>query len=359
MDHTHALGVSYLPMDEQGRPQTLISQGVAAQNIDTQDWESVLAAPPIRTQCRLCLKQQLIADTCPLFSNPIAEAHNIFCIRVNQDREKLGILSLYLPKDQGIDPQMENYIQTLADITALAIRNLRLQKANQRLQEQRANQSIASVAAAEIEQAAILAERNRLGREIHDGLAQILGYVKMQLSQMEDLLAMGAAEKLTHSIRNSHQAMTEAFVEAREAIDDLRASTLKDNFFNWIHETAANFQDGFGIRVEIADFPDGLDFSLETKNQLTRIIQEALSNIRKHAQAKSVRISCRQDQSGLAITIQDDGKGFDTEEVMNASRHGLRSMPERAALIGARFNIQSGPSQGTTVEIRIPQEARA
>jgi len=205
-----------------------------------------------------------------------------------------------------------------------------------------------------IEQEAIIAERARLAREIHDGLAQILGYVKMQLSQMEAHLQAGEAAKLTQLIRTSHQAITEAFVEAREAIDDLRATAFVDDFSAWLQETAENFQDGFGTRIEIIDFPEQLVLPPETLNQLTRIIQEALSNIRKHAQAESVRISFSQIDNELKILVEDNGIGFDTAEAKTHSQHGLRTMPERAELMNSRLKIESQPGEGTLIEIAIP-----
>jgi signal transduction histidine kinase len=357
MQHTQAIGASYLPMDEDGRPLTLISQGVITQQPDIAAWESVLEAPPIRTQCRVCLKQELISDTCPLFSNPISEAHNIYCVRLNQGNNKLGILNLYLPTDVRIDPGTQTFLQTLGDNTALALSNLRQEQKNQHLQEQFKNQALDTEVAAKIEQAAITAERMRLGREIHDGLAQILGYVKMELSQMEGFLQNGDKEKLSQAIRTSHQAMTEAFVEAREAIDDLRITTLTANFTTWLLETGNNFQDGFDILVEIGDFPPDLDFSIAVKNQLTRITQEALANIRKHAQARRVQIRFQQTAAHATVIIQDDGVGFDVEAASGSSQHGLRSMPERAELVNLKFRIESKLDKGTQIIIKIPGEA--
>ena len=355
MRHAQAIGVSYIPMDDQGRPLTLISQGVVAQKPEIETWEEVLAAPSIQTQCRVCLKQHLISGTCPLFSNPISDAHNIYCVRLNRERGKLGILNLYLAKDQAISPDSENYLQTLANHTALALENLRLHQKNRRLQEKWDDLEFSSEVAAEIEQQAILAERTRLAREIHDGLAQILGFVKMQLSNMEGLLQAGDKDKLEHSIRTSHQAMTEAFVEAREAIDDLRSTTLADVFSIWLQETAENFQDGFGIQVEIIGFPEPLNFAAEVKNQLTRIIQEALSNIRKHARAQIVRVSFSQDENHAFITIKDDGTGFNTNEILTTSQHGLHSLSERAELIHSKLTIESRPNKGTMIRVEIPK----
>ncbi len=354
---TRALGASFIPMDDDGRPLTLISKGIVAQEPDIAAWEKVLDAPPIRTQCRVCLKQQLISDTCPLFSNPISNTHKIYCVRLTQNGTKLGILNLYLPTDSLIDSCTKTFLQTLADNTTLALGNLRLQRKYRQGQDQSTNHALNTEIKTEIEQAAITAERMRLGREIHDGLAQILGYVKLELSQMEGMLQAGDEDKLVRAIQISHQAIAEAFVEAREAIDDLRNTSLSDTFTPWLLETTNNFQESFDITTEIGDFPADLDFHLETKNQLTRIVQEALSNIRKHAQGKNVLIAYYQSPTHAIITLQDDGVGFEVEAAAQNSRHGLQGMRERAELIHSNLEITSKPGEGTRVQIEIPREA--
>ena len=174
---------------------------------------------------------------------------------------------------------------------------------------------------------------------------------------MEGMLQAGDEDKLVRAIQISHQAIAEAFVEAREAIDDLRNTSLSDTFTPWLLETTNNFQESFDITTEIGDFPADLDFHLETKNQLTRIVQEALSNIRKHAQGKNVLIAYYQSPTHAIITLQDDGVGFEVEAAAQNSRHGLQGMRERAELIHSNLEITSKPGEGTRVQIEIPREA--
>jgi signal transduction histidine kinase len=97
------------------------------------------------------------------------------------------------------------------------------------------------------------------------------------------------------------------------------------------------------------------DLPQEVHAQLIRIFQEALSNIRKHANATQVWISYQQENQSILFEIQDDGDGFSPEDVTGTSRHGLRGMRERAELIGADFQVISRPSEGTIVRIRLPQ----
>lgn len=94
--------------------------------------------------------------------------------------------------------------------------------------------------------------------------------------------------------------------------------------------------------------------SSEVQAQLIRIVQEALSNVRKHSQAKQVWIGCHETDGDVLLEVRDDGRGFEPEDVSGASQHGLRGMRERAELIGADFQIVSRPQGGAAVRVRLP-----
>jgi signal transduction histidine kinase len=95
-------------------------------------------------------------------------------------------------------------------------------------------------------------------------------------------------------------------------------------------------------------------FSPGEKAQLVRIVQEALTNIRKHAQASEIMLSAFERDEAVIMEVRDNGRGFSPEETQPASQYGLRSMRERAEAIGADFQIISTPGAGTTVRLRIP-----
>jgi signal transduction histidine kinase len=94
----------------------------------------------------------------------------------------------------------------------------------------------------------------------------------------------------------------------------------------------------------------------EVHAQLIRIVQEALSNVRKHAHASQVWVSCQLNGADMILEIEDDGEGFCLEDVPGPSQHGLRGMRERAELIGGDFQIIGGPQKGITVRVRLPLE---
>ncbi|GAP10098.1 histidine kinase [Bellilinea caldifistulae] len=199
----------------------------------------------------------------------------------------------------------------------------------------------------------VLQERIRLAREIHDSLAQTLAYLKLTVAQMQTQLAHGELQRLEQMIHQSHQALADAYLETRQVIDSLRLSPGEDMIL-WLEPLSREFEKNSGMRVERL-FQAGLPkIEPEVQAQLLRIVQEALSNVRKHSQASQVRIEVRNWKGVLILEISDNGVGFSAEDVPEFSRHGLRGMRERAELIGADFQVISKPQAGTTIRVHLP-----
>ncbi|MCX7976359.1 MAG: sensor histidine kinase [Bellilinea sp.] len=199
----------------------------------------------------------------------------------------------------------------------------------------------------------VLQERIRLAREIHDSLAQTLAYLKLTVAQMQTQLAHGELQRLEQMIHQSHKALAEAYLETREVIDSLRLSPGEDMIL-WLEPLSRDFEKNSGMRVERI-FPSSVPkIEPEIQAQLLRIVQEALSNVRKHSQASQVRIEVRNWKGMLILEISDNGVGFSAEDVPEFSRHGLRGMRERAELIGADFQVISKPQAGTTIRVHLP-----
>ncbi len=206
----------------------------------------------------------------------------------------------------------------------------------------------------QLEYHAVVSERARLAREIHDGLAQTLGYLKLQGAQMRTYLKQGDTTRLQQSLEAIYRAISEAYLDVREAIDGLRTTSEKD-FSQWIQETLDDFQKHAGLSVE----PENLDLldtlPLEIQVQLLRVIQESLTNIRKHAHASHVVLRVWQsNKQEISLEIRDNGVGFAPEDVSPVVRHGLEGMRERAELLGAEFQIISKHNQGTSILLHIP-----
>jgi signal transduction histidine kinase len=198
---------------------------------------------------------------------------------------------------------------------------------------------------------AALEERARLAREIHDGLAQHLWFAKLKFERLT-----GAIDEANQPLAAEvGQALDAAIVEAREALVTMRASLAEDvPFADMLARNIDDFEERSGLRVELS-MSMGIPAALAPRVQveLLRIISEALTNVRKHADATTVRIAAAVSDGELLITVTDNGRGFVQEEAFDQGM-GLRGMRERARLIGGSLLVRSELSGGTTVEIRAP-----
>lgn len=196
-------------------------------------------------------------------------------------------------------------------------------------------------------------ERNRLARELHDTLAHSLSGVTVQLEAVEalwDVNAGAARQMLDQALVSTRNGLT----EARRALQALRASPLEDLGLKLavtnLAESAsarANLQ----LELSMGEHLDNLPFDVE--QCIFRVVQEALTNIIRHADARSIRLSIVRKDQGLLLTIEDDGCGFDPSSVSDA-RYGLRGLYERAEAVGGTLQVESRIREGTTIRLAIP-----
>lgn len=204
-----------------------------------------------------------------------------------------------------------------------------------------------------LKSAVVIQERTRLAREIHDSLAQTLAFLKLTAAQMQHYLGQGDYQNLNLALKKSYQALSEAYIDTRKVIEDLRLSPQED-LSGWLTQLAQNLERDNGVSIE-CNFAERIpSLSSEIQVQLLRIMQEALNNIRKHSHATHVALNVHQWNGNLIFEVQDDGQGFLPEEVPEISRYGLRGMRERSEAIGADFQVISQPGQGTTIRLLLP-----
>lgn len=207
---------------------------------------------------------------------------------------------------------------------------------------------------------AVLQERERLAREIHDNLAQALSVVHLQASHIGTLLDNGDIEQAKSFLGQLREVLNEANVDARDAIISLRhGTTTMQDFKHMIREYLERYQSNYGLEVHLAASEDAnVMLSAESIIQLTRIIQEALTNVRKHAAAKSVWVEFEEAHGYLVCRVRDDGKGFDPDRLQpDPYAHvGLQVMRERAESLGGRMEIETAADEGSCISFRIPLE---
>jgi signal transduction histidine kinase len=206
---------------------------------------------------------------------------------------------------------------------------------------------------------AMLQEREYLARELHDGIGQILGYVSLQAQTAIKWVRDGKKEKAESLLGRIVEISKDAHADVRESILSLRGGSDK----NWsliptLKKYIDRFQANYGIRTELS-ISDGIGdntFDPTAEVQLLRVIQEAMTNCRKHSGTHFLKVGVELDGSKVYITISDDGNGFDAGqfEPGDSGHFGLVFMRERMEHIGGALKIDSLPGGGTILKLDVP-----
>jgi signal transduction histidine kinase len=196
-------------------------------------------------------------------------------------------------------------------------------------------------------------ERKRLSRNIHDGLGQFLPMLKLQLQMLEARVRSG--DKTDPALlAGLVSEVSRAIVDLRHMVSDIRPEFFEQSLLADILKWhAEQFAERTGIEVSVAA-PREPIIDPRLRENLYRIVQEALHNVEKHARANRVAIELRHKGRQIMLKIHDDGRGFHPSPPIQSNGIGLVSMRERAELMGGRFRIQSGPGKGCAIEVEVP-----
>ncbi len=208
--------------------------------------------------------------------------------------------------------------------------------------------------AARLQSLAVIEERSRIAREMHDSLAQILGYLGLEMQTLEMLTRQGDSEAVLAEIKQARQTIKSAQVDVRGNILSLR-TTLSGNLglIAALQTYLEEFSLQTGIMTQfIDDTNSDLALSPIAETQLVRIVQEALTNVRKHSQADVVVFHLMVQDAELIIALTDNGIGIQKGEI-SKSHFGLQTMVERAESIGGKLAITSSDS-GTSIKLTVP-----
>jgi len=201
----------------------------------------------------------------------------------------------------------------------------------------------------------ILTERERLGRELHDGRAQTGNFLSLELQTVHTLLAAEQVDAAKQEVDRLLGTVRDLNTDIRESIVGLKdMPDGSEDFSAKLRDYLAWYEQNRGIRTQLILPTESIDNLLGGlgKLQLLRIIQEALTNIRKHAKAKQALVQITIKDRQLGVLIEDDGCGFDAAAVAGKDqRFGLRIMAERAQEAGGRFQIETKPGHGTKIMV--------
>lgn len=210
----------------------------------------------------------------------------------------------------------------------------------------------------EIQEVSILRERERISREMHDGLGQVLGYVNAQVLAVRKLLGNGQVDAAHDELLRLDTAARALYSDVREGILALRSSPADHGIAEALGEYIESYREMFEIDAQLEIAPDVHFVRLAPGGdiQLIRIIQQALSNVRQHAGASRVTTALKVKGTDLVVEVADNGIGFDPVAlpVAGRPRFGLQMMRERAQAAGGTFTIESVVGRGSRVIVRMP-----
>jgi signal transduction histidine kinase len=202
-------------------------------------------------------------------------------------------------------------------------------------------------------------ERLRIAHEMHDGLAQVLGYVNTKVQAAKQYLRRGKTDEANAQLDELAASARQAYGDVRESIVGLRTlpgsdRSLEEVLGEFLHQ----WREQSGVSTELRIDAD-LRLQTSVELQIVRIIQESLTNVRKHARATTVRVEVHQRDGQLMVGVRDDGLGFNPEVSTRGEfpKFGLTTMRERAASIRGSLDIDSAPGAGTTVRFTMPFDA--
>ena len=256
---------------------------------------------------------------------------------IRENGKVLGVFNLYVNSDElPLLQQHEELFSTAGEYVGYAMNKVR--------------------AGEETDQMSVAAERARMANELHDSLAQTIASIRFQVRVLDDTLHEGNEESLWEALEKIENSVDEANDELRELIAHFRAPFDEQGVLAGVTRSVERFRRYCDIPIFFQRHWPNMTLPPEYQLQIVRIVQESLANIRKHSQAKTVRILLQGNEAGdYRVLIEDDGIGFKprSRDPGNVGEHiGLSIMKDRAKRINGKLLIESEPGEGTRVVLR-------
>ncbi len=271
-----------------------------------------------------------------------------------QTQDEIGFLTRSF---NGMVAELRQLVSTLEQ--RVFERTRELAEANQELLEE--NRQREAAVETNLQQQRLLAmldERERLGRDLHDGLGQVMGSLNLKAQAAGEFLAQGQLERVKSSLEQMSKLAQTAHQEVRGFIMGLRTPQEPKNLQATLELYLQQLQENHNLQASLSLPDEPLpELPAQVEEQILRVIQEALTNARKHAQASKVEIIFSYKPERLQIIILDDGLGFDLEQARRRAgegHYGLEIMRERTRLVGGSLEIRSRPGAGTRVLLEFP-----
>jgi two-component system nitrate/nitrite sensor histidine kinase NarX len=251
----------------------------------------------------------------------------------------LGFFNLHFQQPKTFDAREQSLLETLGQLLGTAVENLRL---GEREREH-----------------AVSEERNLVAQGLHDSIAQSLNFLNLQVQMLDQSVKDKNIGDVADIVPLLRAGVQQSYEDVRELLHNFRSRLVEGTLIDALQTTVDKFRRQTGLAAELVADVDGAPFPREHQLQLLFIVQEALSNVRKHADAKSVVVRL-EDRHDFTLSITDDGAGFDPAQLdMRGDEHiGIHIMRERAHRIDAALAVTSAPGSGTSISLTLPQAQR-
>ncbi len=259
----------------------------------------------------------------------------VVSVPVRLHERLVGELNLFYRQPRQLADDDRALLETMASHLAGAIEGLR--------------------AAALRRETAVAEERGFIARELHDSIAQSLAFLKIQMGLLRADIKSGDAARVDRTLGELDAGVHESLGDVRELLVHFRTRTNAEDIAPALRTTLQKFEHQTGLATHLEIQGDGLPLPADVQVQVLHVVQEALSNVRKHAQAREVWVEVQQAPQ-WRVEVRDDGCGFESEGTGPDEMHvGLRIMRERAQHIGATVDVESVPGSGTCVVLKLPE----
>ena len=259
----------------------------------------------------------------------------VISLPVRLQERMVGELNLFYRAAAQLTAEDRTLLETMASHLAAAIEGLR--------------------ASALLREAAVAGERGFIARELHDAIAQSLAFLKIQLGLLRSALKRPDRQRIEATLGGLDAGVQESLGDVRELLVHFRTRTHTEDILPALKTTLQKFEHQTGLLTHLAVDGQGLPLAIDVPVQVLHVVQEALSNVRKHAPAREVWVEVQQAPQ-WRVAVRDDGCGFDDAGGPPDETHvGLRIMRERARRIGASVGVASVPGSGTCVVLQLPE----
>lgn len=313
------LATDCFPADMQEEERSLIAGACACGNLKVDARTRVI---PIHSH-----------DAAPMQRCARAGYESLVSVPVRLQQRLIGEVDLFFRSEVRLNADEVELLDALASHLASALEGLR--------------------AAALEREAAVGEERSLLARELHDSIAQSLAFLKIQAQLLRNAVTRQQPQKVMNTLDELDAGIRESIGDVRELLVHFRTRTNVDDIEGALNETLQKFQHQTGLPTRLSIHGEGLPLPADVQVQVLHVIQEALSNVRKHAKASEVMLEVNKGEA-WRFTVRDNGTGFDTSATHDETHVGVKIMHERAERIGAVVTLQAVADQGTTMTLSLP-----